>query len=153
MLPLLIHPPLSPNHVMLSPMPFPSPPVLPLGMNRITYPSALTVSYISDRRDWKDERQGKVLQKIHWTDMWSYTEYALYNLLLLLYLFSFAILWKTGGNKTQHGCQLQSRRKEKPLPLWAVITSHDRWLPTLSGRIPGCSLVPMGPHKQLNKQQ
>lgn len=61
--------------------------------------------------------------------MQSYPEELLYYL-LLLYLFSFAIPWKLAGKKL-HACQLQSRRKEKPLPLWAVIISQDGWLPTL----------------------
>lgn len=59
--------------------------------------------------------------KLHWT---------FYNLFLLLYLFCFAILWKPGGNQEKTTAWLQRRRKEKPLPLWAVITSQYRWLPT-----------------------
>lgn len=54
--------------------------------------------------------------------MSSYTEHAFYNLLFLLYLFSFAIPWNPGGNqvgkkkkqKPLHGCQLQSGRKKNP---------------------------------------
>lgn len=67
--------------------------------------------------------------------MQSYPEHLFYYLLLLLYVFYSAIPWKLSGKKL-HACQLQSRRKEKPLPLWAVIISQDEWLATLLQKNP-----------------
>lgn len=110
----------------------PSPPVLPLGMSRITYPSALTVSYVSARRDWKMKDREKWCRK--YTELICEATLNMPSTISSFCFTSFPLQSRgTQEGKKNHHCMAVSFKageKKNPLPLWAVITYHCRLLPT-----------------------
>lgn len=54
------------------------------------------------------------------------------------------------GKRIPHTCQLQSRGREKNIPLWAVHMSQGGWLPVLLGENPWLLCCSCGAHKQMN---